>query len=152
MRIAGAVIVAVSSALIGYCLSRRLSAALSKCEQLLRIMKYVRDEIAVNRTPTDVITARLRSSFGVAADGANGLYDALMNGAGVLTAEEKETLSLFCSQIGKGGAEVQRSQFDSLIACFEERTAKRREDLKKDSRLYVSLSLFAGVLIIIILI
>ncbi len=152
MKILGAVIVAVSSALCGYCLSGRLSFAADACEELLRIMKYVRDEIAVNKTPTHIIMSRLRSSFDLSAASSSGLYAALLPQLQTLNSDEKEIFRLFCGQIGKGGAEVQRTQFDALICQLEEKAKKRRSELSKNRQLCVSLSLFFGALIIIIMI
>ena len=152
MKTVGAVIVAVSSALCGYVLSRRLSFAADTCEELLRIMKYVRDEIAVNKTPTHIILSRLRSSFDLSCASSSGLYSAVLPQLQTLSSEEKEIFFLFCEQIGKGGAEVQRTQFDALIGQLEEKAQKRRSELSKNRRLCISLSLFFGVLIIIIMI
>lgn len=152
MKIFGAVLVAFSSVLSGYCLARRLSLSAEACGELLRVMKYVRDEIAVNKTPTNIIFSRLRSSFDLSDVGTSGLYAALLPQISVLSAEETEIFRLFCEQIGKGGAEVQRTQFDALITQLEEKAEKRRSELSKNKQLYISLSLFIGVLIIIIMI
>ena len=152
MRIFGAALVALSSVLAGCFLSRRLSYAADACEKLLRVMKYVRDEIAVNKTPTHIIISRLQTQFGVPASDRSELYGAFEPELGALSAEENEIFRQFCGQIGKGGAEVQRSQFDALITRFGEISEKRRTELSKNSRLYVSVALFIGVLIIIIMI
>ena len=152
MKILGAALVAVSSVLSGYCLSHRLAYASEICGELLRIMKYVRDEIAVNKTPTHIIMSRLRSSLDLSAVPSSGLYTALLPQLQTLDFSEKEIFRLFCGQIGKGGAEVQRTQFDALIGQLEEKAEKRRAELQKNRRLCISLSLFFGVLIIIIMI
>ena len=151
MKIFASALIAVSSALIGFCLSKRLTAAAELCEQLLRIMKYVRDEIAVNKTPTNVIFTRLCSRFDLSGVSEKGLYAALLPELSPLCSDEREIFRLFCEQIGRGGAEVQTTQFAALIAHLGEHAAKRRAELSKNSRLYIALSLFAGVLIIIIM-
>ncbi len=151
MKIFGCALIAVSSVLIGFCLSRRLFAAAELCEELLRIMKYVRDEIAVNKTPTNVIFSRLRSRFDLPDVSEKGLYGALLPELSPLCPEEREIFRLFCEQIGRGGAEVQTTQCDALSAPPGDRAGKRRAELSQNSRLYISLSLFAGVLVIIIM-
>lgn len=151
MKIFASALIAASSVLIGFCLSKRLSAASELCEELLRIMKYVRDEIAVNKTPTGVIFSRLRSRFDLSGVSDKGLYGALLPELSPLCTDEREIFRLFCEQIGKGGAEVQTTQFDALISRLGDHAEKRRAELSKNSRLYISLSLFAGVLIIIIM-
>ena len=152
MRLFGAALVAASSVLSGFWFSKRLSYAAEACWEILRIMKYVRDEIAINKTPTRIILERLGARFGVSADQPSSLYGALMPRLSALSSEEAAVFNRFCEQIGKDGAEVQRTQFDSLISQLEERAEKRRAELSKNSRLYVSVSLFVGVLIIIIMI
>ena len=152
MKIFGAALVVLSSVLAGYWFSRRLYFASESCDELLRIMKYVSDEIAVNKTPTNVILRRLSAEKDLSDVCEKGLYSALLPRISALTPDEREIFRIFCDRVGKGGAEVQKTQFDSLSSQLEEKASRRRAELSKNGRLCISLSLFIGALIIIIMI
>ena len=69
MKYAGAGIIFICSLLFGYFLSERSKTALQTSEEIYRIMLFVRDEICVNRTPTNIILSRIQG-----CDAAVGLY------------------------------------------------------------------------------
>ena len=108
-------------------------------------MKYVRDEICLNRTPTKIILSRISD-----CDGHDDLYSAYENKLSILNLDENRIFSDFCSGIGKGGAEVQRGGFDALLSQYESLLIKRREKVGASARLYISLSVFFGLAAVII--
>lgn len=147
-RYAGAAIILICSLSAGFLLSAKAKQALAAAEKLFVAMKYIRDEITVNRTPTNIIMENLP-------------VDGLLPGGGDVKSRFTELLKPldgdmisaftgFCESVGKSGADVQRGTLDAYISRFEALLAKRREDGKSSGRLYMALSLFFGVSAVII--
>ena len=144
MKYAGAGLIIICSLLFGYYLSLRSKQALHASEEIYRVMLFVRDEICVNRTPTQIILSRIPG-----CDEKAGLYKSFEDKLSPL-GDESLIFRDFCDNIGKSGAEVQRGTFDALISQYDGLLKKRREKVSGASKLYVSLSVFFGLAAVII--
>ncbi len=144
MKYAGAGLIFICSLLFGSYLAPRSKITLQTSEEIYRIMTFVRDEICVNRTPTDIILSRIRG-----CDAAVGLYKSFEDKLSQLDSERRIFYD-FCQNIGKSGAEVQRGVFDALLSQYEAALIKRREKSAGAPKLYISLSAFFGLAAVII--
>ena len=150
MKLAGALIIIVCSVISGLMLSAYSSEACEAAEQICRAMKYIRDEICENRTPTDIILSRLPALFGGAVAGAENVFDALSAYLQKLGDGERRVLREFSAVTGKGDAEVQRGAFDALLSQYETLLSARRQKSKNAPKLYTAAALFIGVSAVII--
>ena len=144
MKYFGAGLIIICSLLFGYYLSQRTKQALSASEEIYRVMLFVRDEVCVNRTPTQIIMSRIPG-----CDEKAGLYKSFEDKLLAL-GDERLIFRDFCDNIGKSGAEVQRGTFDALISQYGSILKKRREKVGGASKLYISLSAFFGLAAVII--
>ena len=144
MKYFGAGLIIICSLLFGYYLSQRTKQALSASEEIYRVMLFVRDEVCVNRTPTQIIMSRIPG-----CDEKAGLYKSFEDKLLAL-GDERLIFRDFCDNIGKSGAEVQRGTFDALISQYDSILKKRREKVGGVSKLYISLSAFFGLAAVII--
>jgi hypothetical protein len=149
MKIAGAVIIILGSAALGFALSASSAEACAAAEEIYRTMRYIRDEICENRTPTDIILLRLGVVFSGAA-GADRIYTAYEKKLSRLNEKEKSIFREFCSAAGKGGAGVQRGAFDALLSRYEAELETRRRKNSSAPKLYIASALFFGVFAVII--
>lgn len=147
MKYAGAALIIISSLSVGLLLSSASGEALRVSEEIYRVMKYIRDEICENMTPTDIILSRL-PVFQIGKTG--GIYSAYEETLKKLNGAERGIFRDFCSVVGKGDAAVQRGAFDSLISQYETYLEERRKKSKNAPKLYIALSLFTGISAIII--
>ena len=145
MKYIGAGLIFICSVLFGYFLSQRTKQALAVSEQIYRVMLFVRDEICVNRTPTNIILSRIPG-----CDASEGLYKSFENRLSALQEDERRIFFEFCQSIGKSGAEVQRGTFDALLSQYGSILVKRREKAGGTAKLYLSLSAFFGLMAVII--
>ena len=150
MRYAGAFILLVCSVLAGACFSARTNEACDTSEEIYRIMKYIRERICVNRTPTKMIFPNVPTRLDITGAADSGLYEALSGQLACLYPEERQIFSSFCEVIGKGGAETQKAGFDSLIERYGAVLEERRKKSRDKSRVYAACSVFCGVCAVII--
>lgn len=150
MKYAGAFLILVCSLLAGAGLSARTGEACDVSEEIFRIMKYVREQICVNKTPTKVLLSRVPSRLDVSEAAEKGLYGALADSLAKLDESERRIFSSFCECMGKGGADVQRAGFDALISRYEASLQERRRRDRDKGRVYTACSLFLGVCAVII--
>ena len=150
MKLAGALIIIVCSVVFGLSLSALSSDACAAAEELYRAMKYVRDEICENRTPTDIILSRLPALFGGADAGADSVYNAYGAALSKLGEAERRVFRQFCDVMGKGDAEIQRGAFDALLSQYETHLNARRQKNKNAPKLYTASALFIGISAVII--
>lgn len=123
-------------------------------EEMLFLMRCIRDEIWHRRTPTDVIFSRLSSPLLE----KSGFYDELKKTNELYKAAEPCALSSqvllltreFSEKIGKTDAESQRTEFDYIIAKTEEHIKKMRAELPKKQKLNVTIPAFFGILFVIV--
>ena len=150
MKYAGAFIIIAGSLLFGSALSARSRQACAVSGEILRIMKYVEDQICSRRVPTYVILSGIPTELDLHNAAENGLYEALSGCLGFLSAEERRIFSSFCSCIGKGSADAQKAGFGPLIERYGSELSARVEENRGKSRVYTACSLFFGVCAVII--
>ena len=144
MKYAGAAVIIICSLCVGVYLSGRTKAALVCSENIYRTMKYVRDEICVNMTPTHIILSRIPECAG-----KTDLYSAFSDSLSVLKEPERRIFSEFCKTVGGSFAEVQRGTFDVLISQYGALLDEKRKKSKDSGKLYISLSAFFGIAAVI---
>lgn len=127
---------------------------ISMLEEILFLMRYIRDEIWIRRTPTEVIFSSLSSpylqktGFYTALKKEKELYKAsLVCG---LTQDELELVRDFSDKIGKSEAENQKGEFDYIIAKTEEHLKALRGELPKKQKLNITVPVFFGLLFIVV--
>ena len=150
MKLAGALIIIVFSVVFGFALSASSAEACAAAEEIYRTMKYIRDEICENRTPTDIILSRLNVSFDGETGGADGIYASYGDRLSRLGEPERRIFREFCSVLGSADAGVQRGAFDALLSQYETHLNSRRQKSKNAPKLYIASSLFAGIFAVII--
>ena len=152
MKTAGAVTVALCSVLAGIYLSWRERQALFVCSQICLIMKYVRERICTDLSPTDVVMRSIPSQLELKDACRVGLYEALSEQIRCLSGGERAAFSSFCSAIGHGSAATQAGVFDAAISRYEAFLQKRSGSGAANSRIYVAVSVFIGACAVIIFI
>ncbi len=125
-------------------------------DEILFLMRYIRDEIWIRRTPTEVIFSKLSSGhlpergFYEILNKEKDLYKAAL--ACGIKGEELAFIKEFSEKIGKTDAENQRGEFDYIIAKTEQYVNTLRKELPKKQKLNVTLPVFFGLLFVIIFI
>ncbi len=123
-------------------------------EEMLFLMRCIRDEIWIRRTPTDVIFSSLSSpdlektGFYTALAKEKNLYMASL-GYG-FTPVELDLIKDFSDKIGKSDAENQKSEFDYIISKAEEHLKNLRDEMPKRQKLNVTLPVFFGLLFVVV--
>lgn len=154
MRITGAVIVCICCVFLGVLLCREEKGRIKTLDEILFVMRHIRDEIWTRRTPTEVIFASVCSP----RLSQLGFYEILKKEKDLYTAahicgikgEELAFIKEFSEKIGKTDAENQKGEFDYIISKTEEYVNNLRRELPKKQKLNVTLPVFFGVLFVII--
>lgn len=123
-------------------------------EEMLFVMRSIRDEIWIRRTPTEVIFSGLSSprlddmGFYKALKKEKELYrSSLICG---FTPRELELIKDFSDKIGKSDAENQKSEFDYIISRSEEYLKRLREQMPQRQKLNVTVPVFFGLLFVVV--
>ena len=156
MQITGALTVCICCALLGVLLCNEEKTRIKTLDELLFLMRYIRDEIWIRRTPTDVIFGKISSPY----LSKLGFYDALRKENNFYKAalecgikgDELAFVKEFSEKIGKTNAENQRGEFDYIISKAEEYVGLLRKELPKKQKLNLTLPTFFGLLFVIIFI
>lgn len=142
---------------MGYIMFLKEKKHLALCDELLYVMRYIRDEISFRKTPTYAVFSSLSSPLLE----ESGFYRRLKESGDLyLSALEccdisKNGLVLvkdFSMRIGKTAADNQKSEFDSIIKKMEQHAQLLREDLPKKKKLCFVLPSFFGLLTVIVFI
>ncbi len=158
LRLGGAALIFLASLL----LSRAYSAAERKrllvCEGLLSFVRFVREQVACFRTPTGDI---YRSFFHKELEECGFLpalrergFEAAVKRLGeenALSAEELRVLCGFAAMLGKGQTEGQLRLCDYTERALLEALGKRRENAPRQTRVFGTLSVTGGLMMIILL-
>lgn len=154
MQITGALTVCICCVLLGVLLCREEKGRIIALDEILFLMRYIRDEIWIRRTPTEVIFSKLSSvrlselGFYEMLNKEKDLYrSALFCG---IKGEELGLIKEFSEKIGKTDAENQRGEFDYIISKTEEHVNRLRNELPKKQKLNLTLPVFFGLLFVII--
>ena len=150
----GALTVCICSALIGALLCKEEKKRIASFEEMLFLMRCIRDEIWIRRTPTDMIFSSLsspyleKSGFYTVLNKEKNFYKASL--CCNFTPDESEVIRDFSDKIGKSDAENQKSEFDYIIAKTEEHLKKIRDEMPKRQKLNATLPVFFGLLFVVV--
>lgn len=157
MQLTGAFIVCACTVFIGVLLAKKEKDHLKACEEILYVMRYIRDDIWAKKTPTSVIFSSLSSPLLHQA----GFYRHLKENGDLYNAareccffQEKELsfIKEFSFRIGKTASENQKNEFNIIIEKMEVHTRFLRDDLPKKQKLHFALPAFFGLLAVIVFI
>ena len=154
MQLTGALTVCISSVLLGLLLCKEEKKHVASFEEILFLMRCIRDEIWIRRTPTEVIFSSLSSPYLENA----GFYTALTKEKNFYTASltcgftqnELGLIKDFSEKIGKSDAENQKSEFDYIISKAEEHLKNLHGEMPKRQKLNVTLPVFFGLLFVVV--
>ncbi len=144
----------VCSVLLGILLCREEKRRISSLEEILFLMRCIRDEIWIRRTPTGSIFSSLSSpnlektGFYTVLNKEKNFYTASL-GCG-FTHDDLELIKDFSEKIGKSDAENQKSEFDYIIRKTEEHLKNLRDEMPKRQKLNVTLPVFFGLLFVVV--
>ena len=108
MRYAGAFILLVCSVLAGACFSARTNEACDTSEEIYRIMKYIRERICVNRTPTKMIFPNVPTRLDITGAADSGLYEALSGQLACLIRRSGRYSRRFARSSGKAARKLRK--------------------------------------------
>lgn len=159
VKLAGALLIFATSlylsAQIGLLAQRRMR----QTEAFLALLRYIKAQVACFKTPVAEIYQsfqnRVLEECGfLAALRERGLGEALdtCEGALFLSEAEFELLHAFADELGRGFQEEQLDSCDYHIGALEAHYAKQKEELPKRCKIYRTLVLTAGIMLIILLI
>ena len=154
MQLTGAVTVCVCALLFGILLCREEKKRIVLFEEMVFLMRCIRDEIWIRRTPTELIFSSLSSPHLE----KSGFYTELKKEKDLFASsrlcgfapDELALINDFSEKIGKSDAENQKSEFDYIISKAEEYLKKQREEIPKRQKLNVTLPLFFGLLFVVV--
>lgn len=156
MKITGAIIILIISAVVGYLLSESLKTRLNNLSEVISFIDYIGTNIKMFRTPLNDIYKNYHSEYfikkGVDFSQGNTLYTEAIN-AGILSGkEEKEILKNFCDKIGNGTVD----EMEKLCLYTNHEFSNIKEKLQKDfpekQKVYKAISFLAGISVVIIII
>lgn len=152
----GALAVFISSVCFGLLLFYSSKEHLKILEELLSLMRKIRELICVKRAPVRYVFSKLSSpalekaGFYKKLYETNDLYISCLDLS--LTHQELELISDFSSKIGKTCAKDQKEEFDYIITKTEEYIKTLRQELPKKQKLYLLIPPFSGLLIVVVFI
>lgn len=123
------------------------------CEEIIYVMRYIKDEIWERKTPTEAIFSSLSSpelekcGFYEKLRQRGDLYSACKE---IFTSSELELIGEYSARLGKSTAENQKNELNCVIRRFEALTSAKREELQGKMRLCMALPVFFGLLAVII--
>lgn len=153
MQLIGALTVILCCTAIGSLLCKSVKTDQRRCEEIIYVMRYIKDEIWERKTPTEAIFSSLSSvelekcGFYEKLCQTGDLYSAC---EGIFNASELELIGEYSSRLGKSTAENQKNELNCVIRRFEELTYAQRETLQGKMRLCMALPVFFGLLAVII--
>ncbi|MBR6534043.1 MAG: stage III sporulation protein AB [Clostridia bacterium] len=153
MQLIGALTVILCCTAIGCLLCKSVKTDQRRCEEIIYVMRYIKDEIWERKTPTEAIFSSLSSvelekcGFYEKLCQTGDLYSACK---GIFNASELELIGEYSSRLGKSTAENQKNELNCVIRRFEELAYAQRERLQGKMRLCMALPVFFGLLAVII--
>ena len=144
----------ICSLLLGLLMCNEEKKHLAAFEEMVFLMRSIRDEIWIRRTPTEIIFSSLSSpnlektDFYKNLKGGKGLYFASLCCG--FSPDELELIKDFSDKIGKSDAENQKSEFDYIISKSEEHLKKLRREIPTRRKLNVTLPVFFGLLFVLV--
>lgn len=154
MRILGSAIVFSSSMLFGLLLYFQSRKELRYTEELLGVMRRIRELICVKRAPIQTVFSKLSGQYLQ----QEGFFEKLCKEKDLyrvcleypLPQRMTELINDFSSNIGKSSVKAQKEEFDYIITKTEEYIKELRRELPKKQKLYLTLPPFFGILLVIV--
>ena len=123
-------------------------------EELLGVMRRIRELICVKRAPVQTVFSKLSGQYLQ----KEGFFEKLCKEKDLyrvcleypLSPRMTELVGDFSSKIGKASVKEQKEEFDYIITKTEEYIKELRRELPKKQKLYLTLPPFFGILLIIV--
>lgn len=164
LKILGSVFIVISSALIGILCAKNERRRVEQLEGILGMLRHIREQISYfRRTKSKILTSfsdrrpEMRvfmSNLHANACDAHPLTAAIERSGPrlMLTAEEKDKLITYDKQFGCHNGESEIRCCDYYISIFEEILEKEKKEMPGKIKLYRTLTLMGGLMLVILLI
>ncbi len=148
MKMIGSVLILLSSILCSFYYEKRLKNRISKCEELISFISYIKSQIEYFSYPIDVIYDKYeqKTEFIMEIISGQTISDKIFD------AYTRKNISNFFSQIGKGFKKEQITLCSFLIEELSNQLLKYKSDYPSNVKVFRSMSLFFGISTIILLI
>lgn len=155
-KIVGALIVIIASVGVGYVMSDSLGTRLRSVEALARFVDHISVNIDMYKTPLceiyDSFDDKYLASRGFTACLDRGIY-AAAESAGLLRGdEEAELIKVFGEKIGGGGADDMVKLCSYTSSRLMSIADKLRKELPEKQKVYRTISVLAGISVVIMLV
>ena len=147
MKIVGCIFVLLSSILCSYYYERALKSKISKCEELISFIIYIKSQIEYFSLPINSIYERYSNK--------NDFVNEIISNEGKIKALDKENdkkIAEFFSNIGKGFKKEQLNLCEYNIELFSHYLDKLKGEYPSKCKVFRSMSLFFGICAIILLV
>lgn len=167
MRLIGAIFCFLASFLAGVLAGKKEKQRTAECEAFLSLFEYVKNQVDYFLAPTKLIYKNFENDVLEAV----GFLDALNDHENdevyfnawqdaleccreklTLTAAQFEIVRAFGSCVGKSNERLQVNSFEYYIKAMTAETAKQKEEMKKNIKLYRTLGFSIGAAIAILLV
>ena len=156
LKAAGSIILIICSAFAGKLAADKLSARIKNVGVLLYFIKEIRERITVFRMPFDDILkelgddAALPSAF--IADAKDNIYNSAANNDLLTGDEEDAVIKQFSEKLGEDGTDVSLALCESCERRLEALLEKLKKEYPEKKRLCSTISVLAGVSVVIMII
>lgn len=156
LKIFGALVVIISSALVGMILGESVKNRLRSVSLLIDFIETISVSVSLYKTPLDEIFNGIKNAelqncgFTKHLDG--GIFYAAKKSGLLAADEEVELIRAFDEKIGKGTAEESEKLCSYTISRLKSIEDKLRRELPEKQKVYNTVSVLAGVSAVIILI
>ena len=158
LRVGGAVLILLASVALARAHSAVEQKKLSVCEGVVGFVRFVREQVACFHTPTGEIYCsffhrELEDCGFLPMLRERGLEAAVgkLEELKLLSQEEQRALRGFAAMLGKGQTEGQVRLCDYTERMLAESLKKRREETPRATRVFGTLSVTGGLMLIILL-
>ena len=167
MRLVGALFCFFACFLAGIFAGRKEKQRTAECEAFLTLFEYVKNQVDYFLAPTKLIYKNFENEVlaqtgfleALCAHESDEVYFnawqealAACKGRFTLTRSQLDIISAFGACIGKSHEKMQGNSFEFYIKAMTAETAKQKEEMKKNMKLYRTLGFAIGAAIAILLI
>ena len=167
VKLAGAAICFLTSVLIGFFAGKNERERTAQCEAFLEFFEYVKNQVGFFLAPTKLIYKNFENPIlaetgflaALSAHEQDEVYfDTWQTALSEcrtrlkLTRTQYEIVNAFGGCIGKSNEQLQLNSFDYYIKAMTAETAKQKEEMKKNIKLYRTLGFTVGAAIAILII
>ncbi|MBQ8545903.1 MAG: stage III sporulation protein AB [Clostridia bacterium] len=147
MKIAGCILIFISAILCSYYYEKGLKIKISKCEELLSFINYIKSQIDYFSLPISTIYEK----YDKKSDFINEIISS-ENGIKAIDKENDQQINEFFGNIGKGFKKEQIKLCEYNIDRFSNLLEKLKNDYPNKAKVFRSMSLFFGICAIILLV